>query len=60
MKIKRLENESELDWNMRQIDYNLKEAGRYMDMTVWIWKWLLIPMWSLILIMWVIKFAMHK
>jgi len=48
MKLKQLENESQCDWNMRQADRNLKQVA-------WMWKWLLIPMWSLIIIHWVVR-----
>jgi hypothetical protein len=60
MKLIRKEGESQYDWNMRQVDESLRQANKNLDQVDWMWKWLLIPMWSLILIMWIIKLIMHK
>ena len=62
MKQKRQEGGSQNEWNMRQADENVRQAGkniaearRNMDKVVWMWKWLLIPMWSLIIILWIVR-----
>ena len=60
MKLIRKEGESQYDWNMRQVDENLRQANKNLDQVAWMWKWLLIPMFTLIIIMRIILFIMGK
>lgn len=55
MKLKRLEGESDYAWSMRQIDHNLDESERNLNKVAWIFKWLLIPMWLFLIIIWTIR-----
>lgn len=55
MKLQKLKTETEYEWHMRQVDENLHQADRNLKQVVWMWKWLLIPMWSFIIIMWVVR-----
>jgi hypothetical protein len=50
---KRQEGESQFDWNMRQVDRNLNQVE-------WMFKWLLIPMWLLLFILWIVRFTIGK
>lgn len=56
MRPKRMENENEHDWAMRQIDHNLKQVNKNLDGTIWMFKWLIIPMWLIILIIRLVRF----
>jgi len=60
MKLKRLEGESEDEWQMRQLDEqmrqmdeHLRQTDRNMKQVEWMWKWLLVPMWSFLIILWI-------
>lgn len=46
--LKRQPGESNTDWYGRQIDRNLA-------LVIWMWKWLLLPMWAFILVSWLVR-----
>lgn len=55
MKLKRLEGESQYDWNIRKVDENLRQSDRNLDRTFWLMKFGLFPIIALNIIVVIYK-----